>query len=252
MVYYRCKGEKELTFEEPRQFNDGREISVILPTYNEEGNIKRLVYAIQTELKSVSFEIIIMDDDSKDGTSEIIDNVAGKNVVAVHRVGKRGIFSAILGGVKISSGKYIIIMDADFSHPTAKLREFLKYREDYDVVIGSRFLKESHIEAPFFRKISTIMLNKVCNLILGLKVKDSTGGFHLIRKSKFEGLNFKYPAIWGEFDLELIYLAVKNGWKMKEIPFTYKFREEGPSKSENLLKYAYIYLKRVIQLRFFR
>ena len=253
MVYYKCNGAKKLTFEEPKQFNQGqKEISVILPTYNEEGNIGRLINAIKSELKNVDFEIIVMDDDSKDNTPKIIDSMASDKIIAVHRIGKRGIFSAILDGVKISSGKYIVIMDADFSHPPRKLHEFLKYRGDYDLVVGSRFLKKSGIEAPFFRKVSTIILNKACNFISGLGIKDSTGGFHLIRKSKFRKLRFKYPTIWGEFDLELLYLAVKKGWKIKEIPFTYKFREEGPSKSENLLKYAYVYLKRVIQLRFFR
>ena len=71
-----------------------------------------------------------------------------------------------------------------------------------------------------------------------------------IRKEKLKHLKFKYKTIWGEFDMELFYRAIKKGFKVKEVPFTYKFREEGVSKSENLLKYAYVYLKRALELRF--
>ena len=76
-------------------------------------------------------------------------------------------------------------MDFDFSHPPKIIHDFLKYRGEYDIVSGSRFIEGSGIEAPFFRKYGTIILNKVCNFIMGIKVKDATGGFHLIRKSKF-------------------------------------------------------------------
>ncbi|MBU0628885.1 MAG: glycosyltransferase [Nanoarchaeota archaeon] len=252
MACYKYLGSKNFSSDSLIRFEKRkRDISIIFPTYNEERNVGRLIQALKSELEGENFEIIVVDDDSKDKTPQLMDDNAGERVIALHRFGKRGIFSAFLDGIKISNGEYIVIMDADFSHPPKLIKEFLKYKGDYDIVSGSRFLKGAGIEAPFFRKYGTTLLNKVCNFIMGIKVKDATGGFHLIRKSKFEELKFKYSTIWGEFDLELFYRAVKKGFKIKEVPFVYKFRLEGHSKSENLLKYAYVYVKRAIQLRFF-
>ncbi|NQV08590.1 glycosyltransferase, partial [Candidatus Woesearchaeota archaeon] len=228
-------------------------VSIILPTYNEEGNIERLINKISKILGNQKYEIVIVDDDSRDKTSEIINKHSkSSKVVGVHRYGKRGIFSAILDGVKACSGEFIMIMDSDFSHPPELIPYLISYSNEYDVVSGSRFLRRSGIEAPFLRKYGTIMLNIFCKIILGLKPKDLTGGFHIIKKDKFNQLNFKYKTIWGEFDMEFFWRASQKKFTIKEVPFIYKFREEGTSKSENLLKYGYIYAKRALQLRFFR
>lgn len=237
-----------------------RSVSVIVPTYNEEGNIGRLIEEVSVNLARhgfSDFEIVVVDDASEDNTPSIMDrNSESGKVAAVHRKGIRGIFSAIMDGVKVARSDVVVIMDADFSHPPSKIPELLRKMDDdnFDLVSASRFTKGGGIEAPFGRKLSTIIFNSVIRLVMGGVVTDWTGGFHAVRRDKLLTLSFKYPAKWGEFDLELLYRAKKSGLKISEIPFTYSFREEGKSKSAERLGffigYAWLYGKRVLQLRF--
>ncbi len=237
-----------------------RSVSVIVPTYNEEGNVGRLVEAISSSLESSGrkdFEIIIVDDSSRDKTPELMDrHAASGHVAAVHRLGIRGIFSAIMDGVRVARSDVVAIMDADFSHPPAKIPELLKKMEEggFDLVSASRFTAGGGIDAPFSRKFATILFNSVIRIVMGGVVTDWTGGFHAVRRDKLLNLSFKYPAKWGEFDLELLFRAKKASLKIAEIPFVYNFREEGKSKSAEkfsfFIGYAWLYGKRALQLRF--
>jgi len=225
--------------------------SVILPTYNEEKNIPRMIKEISKNLRRVSYEIIIVDDNSNDKTPEIIDSYKSTRIVALHRYGTRGILSAINDGMKIAKGKFIIMMDADFSHPPKKIFEMLKYCSKYDLVNCSRFAKGGGMNAPFLQKYSTILFNFIIRLIfLDIGLTDYTGGFHVIKKNKFQDLKFEYRYYWGEFDLELLYSSYRKRFKIKEISYVYKYREEGKSKSQSYIKYAYIYWKMALKLRF--
>ncbi len=232
-------------------------VSVILPTYNEEGNIGRIVRELRKSFLIYDSEIVIVDDNSSDKTPEIMDLLAKKDgVVALHRYGVRGIFSAIRDGIKISRGSVVVIMDADFSHPPQIVPKLLEFIDDYDIVSGSRFIKGSGIEAPFMRKATTVILNRVVRVILGLRQHDITGGFHAIKKDRFNQLKFRFRTLFGEFDMELFYLANKKGFRIKEIPFTYNYREEGLSKSsDNMIHYigyGLHYLMRAMEIRLFR
>lgn len=261
MIHYRCFGygiKKEMAIIK-KCFNIKKDLSVVIPTYNEAGNIKKLIDSIKKELNGIDYEIVIVDDNSKDRTPEIIDELSKRErVLAVHRLGIRGIFSAIKDGIKISNGKYIVTMDSDFSHPPKVIPELWKYREDYDIISGSRFTKRGDMKAPISRKYGSLLINWVCAAILGIKEKDIAGGFHLMKRKTFERINPQLDAVFGEFDFEIFYKAKKLGFKIKEIPFTYNFREEGESKMGGsapelfgLLKYAWIYFKRAIELRLF-
>lgn len=254
LMLYKCVCKDKICyFECIKQCNKKAYVSVILPTYNEEELIAKLLKKLIFYLNGKDYEIIVVDDDSNDKTPKIIDKFAKKyDIIALHRYGVKGIFSALKDGVKLSHGKVIVLMDADFSHPPEKVPELLKYIPEYDLVSGSRFIKGSKIIAPLPRKLATICLNKVLRIILRLKPKDLTGAFHAIKRDKFYQINFRYDAIWGEFDMELFYEAIKKGFKIKEIPFTYDFRKEGTSKSENLIKYGFVYLIRAIKIAFFK
>ncbi len=234
-----------------------KDLSVIIPTYNEAENIRELVKKLKENLKKIDFEVIIIDDNSADGTAEAIDKLVERSkgeILALHRYNKRGIFSAIQDGIKVANGKYIVMMDSDLSHPPKKIREMWKLREDFDIVSGSRFIRGGRMRAGFLRKYGSFILNFLCSLIANLKVKDVIGGFHLMKKKAFEFLKFKYNSKFGEFDLELLYRARQKGYSIKEIPFIYQFRKKGKSKmSENIIglfSMSLVYLKRAIQLRF--
>lgn len=227
-----------------------KDVSVILPTYNEEENISDLLKEISAQLNAYDFEIIVVDDNSKDKTPSIIDTLAAKDekIVAFHRFGKGNIFTAIRDGVKVSRGKNIVTMDADFSHPPKKITELLMHLDKYDLVSGSRYIKGGKVNAPLIRtQYASQILNIILRFTLGIRSTDITGGFHAIPKSKFELIHFKYPSVWGEFDLELFYRAKQLKFKVKEVPFTYKYRDKGQSKSKTLL-YVWIYFIRAIKL----
>jgi dolichol-phosphate mannosyltransferase len=232
------------------------DVSVVLPTYNEAAGIERIIAALSAALKKYKYEIVVVDDNSKDDTPQIIDRLAAKgHVAALHRFGIRGIFSAINDGVRVAEGKIIVIMDADFSHPPALVPRMLSSIKDFDLVSGSRFCSCGGVNAPGMRKFSTTAFNSAIRFVLGINITDWTGGFHAIRKDAYKRLRFKYPSSWGEFDLELLFRARKSRLKILEIPFVYNFREEGTSKSAEGLSfffgYALKYGLRALRLRFF-
>ena len=248
---YRYKGSgKILRFDSIPEFKQNKSVSIILPTYNEERTIDRTVREIRTVLNKKNYEIVIVDDNSIDKTPKIIDDYSNGDVTALHRYHKKGIFSAIVDGIKASRSNNVVIMDADFSHPPSMIPEMLKHLDENDIVSCSRFKKKGGVVAPFIPKYSTVVLNLMLRLILSdLGVTDFTGGFHAMKKDKFLALNIKYDSVWGEFDMELFHRAKKRNYKIKEVPFVYKFREEGKSKSDNYLKYAYYYWKMVLKLK---
>lgn len=230
-------------------------LSIIIPTFNEGANILKLTEKIKEVLSKEDFadnyEIIVVDDNSKDKTSEIIDNLAkSSNFIALHRLKDKGIFSAVIDGIKISNGKYVLTMDADFSHSPEIIPKILAYANDYDIVSASRFVKGGGMESPFIRRVGSKLLNRICGVIIGLHIRDLGGNFRLFKKDKFLALPLKYNSIFGEFGFEIFYRAKKLNYKIKEVPFTYYFRKEGKSKMGNLLKYGTAYLKRAFELRF--
>ncbi len=260
MPQYRYKsGASVYSSNSPKSSPSSKSLSVIIPTFNEEKNIERLVSALSLVLKGVDFEIVVVDDSSKDRTPEIIDRLAAKGkgrIAALHRKGISGIFSALQDGIKVSRGRIIVIMDADFSHPPESVPVLVRelQKGSYDIVVGSRFMKGSYFQAPFSRKYGPLLLNQVCRLILCLKPTDVFTGFHAMRKESFQKIRFKYPSVWGEFDMELLYRAQKIGFRMKDVPFSYKFRSEGKSKSSGLkiIRFMFAYFWRALQLRLLR
>jgi dolichol-phosphate mannosyltransferase len=260
VVKYKYVSEgKEQTFGKIGEFininkKKDKTVSVILPTYNEEKNVSKLIKEISKNLNKSDFEVVVVDDDSQDKTPEIIDNLSRKDkrIVALHRKGKGNLFTAIRDGIKVSKGEIIVTMDADFSHPPEKIPVMMSYLKEYDLVSGSRYIKGGKVSAPLLRtKYASLFLNKFITSILGIKQKDVTGGFHAIKSLNFNQIHFKYPSVWGEFDIELFYRANQEKFKIKEIPFIYKYRTKGKSKSK-ILKYVWAYINRAFKLKLFK
>ncbi len=230
-------------------------ISIIIPTYNEEGNIADLVRAIQENMRGANikeYEIIIVDDASKDKTPAIMGELVRKNnnIIGLHREGKKGLFSAVCDGIFIASGEYVLTMDADFSHPPGLIPIMIEEREKYDIVSGSRFVKGGGMKVPARRRWGARGINAICGFIMGVSVKDLGGDFHLFKRSVFLDLPLRYPAQFGEFSFEIFLRAQKKGLSVIEIPFVYKERIEGDSKMRNVMKFAFIYIQRAFLLRF--
>ncbi len=237
-------------------FSSKKELSIVIPTYNEAENIKEVVSRVKEVIQKTSFhssyEIIIIDDNSKDNSYDILFSLSKieKDFIGVNRL-KKGIATAVLDGISIANGNFVLTMDADLSHPPEKIPEMLKYIKDYDIIIGSRYAKGGGMDASFARKWGGFFLNRICSFIIGTEVRDLGGNFRLFKKSSFEKIKFKYPCTFAEFGHEIFYRAKKLGLKKKEVPFTYHNRKKGKSKMGELpIKQAVHYIKRAFQLRF--
>ena len=213
-----------------------KQLSIILATFNESQNILKMLNSIDNVLLSnVDSEIIVVDDNSPDGTGTIVENYikTKKNenlsIGIIHRIDKRGLSSAIIEGFNSANGEMILVMDTDFAHPPEKILEMLDEMQNnhYDIVVGSRFVKGGKtVGWPFSRKLMSASATKIARYILGLNVKDSTSGFFLIKKNLIE--NKKFDAIGSKLLLEI--LVKTHGAKIKEIPYTCINREFGSSK----------------------
>lgn len=224
-------------------------VSIIIPTYNEKDNIILLIDEIKKICRShnLSFEIIIIDDNSPDGTFDKLRKIFPKDlsVRIFKRVNKRGLATAILFGIKKAKGTYIIGMDADFNHLPDKITDLVDRLKNCDLVIGSRFIKGGGMEEKM-RYFITYLLNIFLKYFLGFPVMDNLSGFYAIKKIKL--LKLPISLIYrgyGEYHLRLVYLADKAGLKIIEIPVFYKKRRFGKSKSNLLIlfiKYLWVSL----------
>jgi len=208
------------------------EVSIVIPTYNEKDNIKKLIQQILTEFKKnfINGEVIIVDDNSSDGTGEILENLKKKikNLKIIHRSGKLGLSSAVLEGWKIAEGNVLGVMDADLSHPPEKIHELYNSikNNQADFTIGSRYVKDGKIEGwNFKRKI----MSRVATLLAKpfTNVKDPMTGFFMIKREciKEEIINPK------GFKILLELILKSNYKKIKEIPIKFINRVEGKSKA---------------------
>jgi len=208
------------------------DLSLVIPTYNEKENISNLIKKIQNEFEKneILGEIIVVDDNSPDGTGIILDNLKKKekNIKVIHRTGKLGLSSAVLEGWKISEGNVLGVMDADLSHPPEKIKElfFPIKRNEVDFTIGSRYINGGKIEGWNFKRR---LMSKTATLFARVytKVKDPMTGFFLIKKEciqdvKLDPKGFKI----------LLEVIIKGKYStVREIPITFVNRVKGKSKA---------------------
>jgi dolichol-phosphate mannosyltransferase len=218
------------------------DLSIVIPTYNEKENIQSLIQKIQIEFEksSIKGEIIIVDDNSPDGTGDILEELKKKtkNLKIIHRKGKFGLSSAVLEGWKIAEGEVLGVMDADLSHPPEKIHELYNpiKNNQVDFTIGSRYAKGGEIEGwNFKRKIMSKGATFLARFFTS--VRDPMTGFFIIKKEciKDKTINPKGFKIL----LELILKADYK--KIKEIPIKFTNRIKGKSKAD--ASEIFLYLK---------
>ena len=215
--------------------NQVLDLSIILPTYNESLTIEKMLDAITTAVPPrINTEVLVIDDDSPDGTSKIVDSYIQKsNDVILFRVhtrkGKRGLSSAVIDGINLATGKFVLVMDSDFSHPPHMISNMYDelINNELDIVIGSRYVEGGKYEEwPLTRKLISKIGNSLAELWLGLDVKDSMTGLFALKKDLIKNLSFE--AIGYKILLEI--LVKTKGAKVKEVPFVCVNRQEGSSK----------------------
>jgi dolichol-phosphate mannosyltransferase len=220
---------------------------IIIPTYNEKQNVGRMIDAI-LDLQD-SFHVLFVDDNSPDGTANIISNRIESSSGRVHlekRTGKQGLGTAYIHGFKWAIEKnyeHVFEMDCDFSHkPTDLIRLMQELDNGIDLVIGSRYCRGGKVKNwPLKRILMSYFASVYVRLILFISIKDTTAGFkgyhiEVLKKINLDGIHFKGYA----FQVCMKYAALKHKFKVKEVPITFVDRVEGESKmSTGIFKEAF-------------
>lgn len=204
------------------------EISIIIPCYNEEKRIKKTLEKIWEYFKSkeIDFEIIVVDDGSRDKTVEIVEKwKEGKeNIKLIKHPKNKGKGAAVKTGVMNAEGNLILFTDADLSTPIEEYEKLKKFIDSgYDISIGSRGLKESKIlvPQPFFRRMIGRIFPFLVRLIVIRKFKDTQCGFKLFKKEVAKEIFKNLKTTGFAFDVEILYNSVKKRYKIKEVPVTW-------------------------------
>jgi len=218
---------------------------VIVPTYNERDNLARLVEQVLQQ--DGRLEMLVIDDASPDGTGALADEIAAAQprVHVLHRPGKLGLGTAYLDGFRWGLERdYDVLfeMDADFSHDPSHLPQFLQAIEDYDVVLGSRYLhgRVTVINWPITRLILSYGANVYARLVTGLPVADATGGFKCFRAKVLRALDLSAVESEGyAFQIEMSFRAWRRGFRIVEVPIVFVDRTAGESKmSKKIIREA--------------
>ncbi|MCM8766352.1 MAG: polyprenol monophosphomannose synthase [Candidatus Omnitrophica bacterium] len=208
---------------------------IVIPTYNESKNIALLIKTIFSLTDGLS--IIAVDDNSPDGTGEILDSLAKEipRLKVIHRHKKMGLGSAYTEGFKLAlqeKSNFVFQMDGDFSHDPKYILQMLKAIKDYDLVIGSRYVPGGGVENwNFWRRILSKFGNLYVRLITGIPVRDTTSGFKCFRREVLESINLERISSEGyAFQIEMNYLVWQKGFRIKEIPIIFYERRREKSK----------------------
>lgn len=212
--------------------------AIVIPTYNEAENLPRLLEQIFA-LQSARFGVLVVDDNSADGTGEIADSLKEKYpglLDVLHRAGKLGLGSAYIQGFQFllkMDVPAIGQMDADFSHEPGKLPELLRRLENFDIAVGSRYVPGGALDEKWakWRKGLSAFGNFYSRTILNLPLRDVTGGFRMWRRSALERMPLNRVRSNGYiFQVEMAYVAHRIGLRFTELPIYFAERTAGLSK----------------------
>jgi dolichol-phosphate mannosyltransferase len=209
---------------------------VVLPTYNEAENLEAIAERTLAQLGRDD-RILVVDDNSPDGTGGIADRLAGEHpeIEVLHRPGKGGLGPAYLAGFAraLEGGAALIVeMDADFSHDPSDLPRLIAATERADLALGSRYVKGGGVEEwGLMRRVVSRVGSAYARLVLGVRVRDLTGGFKCFRREVLERLDLdRVHANGYAFQIELTYRAIQAGFSVEEVPIVFRNRRKGASK----------------------
>jgi dolichol-phosphate mannosyltransferase len=228
------------------------ELSIVVPTYMEAENIPELVERVENALKELSFEIIIVDDNSPDGTADLAEkfNDIYGNIKVLRRPGKLGLGSAVLEGFRKAESEVLAIMDADLQHPPELLPQmYRKVQEGYSLVIASRYVDGGGVEGlSFLRKIISLGAVKLAHLILPKtrNIKDPMSGFFMLKREAINDVELSSRGF--KMLLEILIKGKQNS--VVEVPYTFKLRRKGKSKLnlKEIFRYAFLLIKLRVKL----
>jgi dolichol-phosphate mannosyltransferase len=213
----------------------GRKALLCLPTYDERENLAPMIDAIMAAAPAL--DVLVIDDNSPDGTGQLADQIAARDprVKVLHRAGKEGLGRAYLAGFAWALARdygLVLEMDCDFSHDPKYLPDLLAAAAEADLVLGSRYVKGGGtVNWGLARKLISRGGSLYARTILGLQVRDLTGGFKCFRREVLEAIDLATVECTGyAFQIELTYRAVRRGFRVRELPIVFADRRVGHSK----------------------
>tara|TARA_B100001741_G_scaffold21349_1_gene15928 strand:+ start:5735 stop:6430 length:696 start_codon:yes stop_codon:yes gene_type:complete len=226
-----------------------KKISIILSTYNEATIIKESINKIFSTIKNV--EVVVVDDNSNDGTFEIINSIENKNLKVFSRK-SRGLASAFLLGMINTDGDYVGWTDSNMPQLTHHFKEMINKLDSYDIILLSRYIDGGGDKRSKMRILSSKIINLICRLFLGNEIKDYTSSIFLMKRSV---LTYGVPIAYGhgEFFIEFLYKIKKNGMKVYEIPYVQPPDVEGSKTASSIIRFFTLglsYLIRILIIRF--
>lgn len=240
----------EVTVTEPspstsakRRHRRDTEVSVVIPTLNEAGNVEMLLNGLRSTFRALGtdYEIIVVDAGSTDATVEKTQALG----VRVHRQQRPGYGSALIEGMRLACGRYVLTMDADLSHNPNVVRRLYRNRKRADILIASRYVRGGYAHMPLSRRLLSAVLNRAYARVLDLPVRDLSSGFRLYRRAVLKDLQLEQQ----DFSLleEVLVKAYAEGYSVEEIPFHYHPRKSGTSKAK-VVAFGISYSKLLLRL----
>lgn len=229
------------------------DVSVVLPSYNERENIIEAIERISKAVGSNLKEIIIVDDDSPDGTWQLVEEYGHPKVRLIRRMDEKGLASALARGVEEAQGGAIVWMDCDLGLPPEDIPKLLGPLKEHDVVIGSRYALGGKDNRARTRAAMSTVFNWYAQLVLGFQAKDYTSGFIAVKKDVTDAVPLSKEG-FGEYFADFVYRVHKKGFKITEVGYEYNYRKGGTSKLDTgygqLLKFGWQYGTRILKIRF--
>jgi dolichol-phosphate mannosyltransferase len=227
-------------------------LSVVLPTFNESGNIANLITAVRDAAHTtLDLEIVVVDDDSPDGTAEIAAG-CGANVRVIRRTETRGLATAVRRGIEEAHGEVVVVMDTDFNHQPEMIPQMIDFLRYYDLVTGSRFTVGGGMEEHGRYRLS-FLFNFFCRLLLGTKLQDHLSGFFAARRESILALDLDDVFQgYGDYFIRLLVESLARGSTVLEVPVYYPSRSAGESKTKflrTLLQYTRAVLRLALRRR---
>ena len=221
------------------------ELTVVLPTYNERDNLPVVIDALREALQGLSWEVIVVDDDSPDGTGEAARALAERDtrIRVIRRIGRRGLSGACLEGFLASSSRFVAVMDADLQHDEALLPRMLEVMRsgEADLVVASRKVEGGDVGLGLsaIRKAGSSLANSLAKRILKVDLSDPMSGFFMVRRESIDELAPKLSNQGFKVLLDIV-ASGKGTLRIRELPFVFRQRRHGESKLDTLVTFDYL------------
>jgi dolichol-phosphate mannosyltransferase len=219
------------------------ELSIVVPTYNERENVRLLVRSLEAALEGITWEVIFVDDDSPDGTADLLREIARgePRVRVIRRLGRRGLASACVQGVLSSSAPYFAVMDADMQHDETILPEMLEQLKtsDLDLVVGSRYVDGGNVSGwDSRRQLISRIASRAARLVIKSDLKDPMSGYFLMRRKAFDE-TARSLSLQGFKILVDLFASAPKPLRFSEVPYQFRARNYGESKLDSMAAWEY-------------